>query len=301
MRRKIVALLVPLVGLLAVDAAFAAKKPAKASPLQKLFDQVWQEDLADDPISATALGDHRYDDKLPDMSPEGIDKRNKRNFTRLQALRKINKDKLDKADQLNYDLFDREIKRPHRRVRVQTRRLYAFRSVGGPQLLPELAEFAAVQDGQGLRQLDRAHQRLRHRTSTSGSLLLGQGATEGRTQPQVIVEKVLEQIKAQLVTDPEASPFYAPFKKMPASIDAANKTRLAAAGKAAVQTVAMPAFQRLDKFLRDVYLPAARDAVTWASAATPAGDAVLPQPHQVLHHHRQHRTRRASTTSAWRK
>ena len=49
MRRKIVALLVPLVGLLSVDAALAAKKPANG-PLLKLFETAWQEDLADDPI-----------------------------------------------------------------------------------------------------------------------------------------------------------------------------------------------------------------------------------------------------------
>src|SRR6187549_564670 len=109
MRRIKIALLVPLVGLLAVSSAFAAKGP-KASPLQKIYDQVWQEDLADDPTQATALGDHRYDDKLPDMSLEAIDRRNKRNFPRLQALTKINKEKLDKAEQLNYDLFYREIK-----------------------------------------------------------------------------------------------------------------------------------------------------------------------------------------------
>ena len=53
MRRKIAALLVPLVGLLTVDAAFAAKKAANA-PLLKLFETSWQEDLADDPIAATA-------------------------------------------------------------------------------------------------------------------------------------------------------------------------------------------------------------------------------------------------------
>ena len=55
MRRKIVALLVPLVGLLTVDAALAAKKAANA-PLLKLFESSWQEDLADDPMAATALG-----------------------------------------------------------------------------------------------------------------------------------------------------------------------------------------------------------------------------------------------------
>jgi len=63
------------------------------------------------------------------------------------------------------------------------------------------------------------------------------------------------------VTDPDASPFFAPFKKIPASIDAANKDRLIAAGKLAVQAVAVPAFQRFDKFFREVYLPASRDTV----------------------------------------
>ena len=90
MRRKIAALLVPLVGLLTVDAAFAAKKAANA-PLLKLFETSWQEDLADDPMAATALGDHRYDHLLTDMSVEAIDKRNQRMYTRMAALRKIDK------------------------------------------------------------------------------------------------------------------------------------------------------------------------------------------------------------------
>src|SRR5688500_5936073 len=107
MRRNLLALLVPLVGFLTVDSAFAAKKATNA-PLLKLFETSWQEDLADDPIAASALGDHRYDDKLTDMSPEALARRNQRAFTRLAALRKIKREKLDKADQLNYDLFERE-------------------------------------------------------------------------------------------------------------------------------------------------------------------------------------------------
>src|SRR5436190_6508164 len=83
MRRHIlIALLAPL-GFLTVDTAFAAK--SANGPLLKLFDTTWQEDLVDDPLSATQLGDPRYNDKLPDMSVEGIDRRNKKNFTRLQA------------------------------------------------------------------------------------------------------------------------------------------------------------------------------------------------------------------------
>ena len=258
MRRKIVALLVPLVGLLTVDAALAAKKPANA-PLLKLFETSWQEDLADDPISATSIGDHRYDHLLTDMSVEAIDKRNQRMYTRMAALRKIVKEKLDKADQLNYDLFERET-----RVRLNEAQfkpyLYAVRTFDGPQLLPELAEihpFQTVKD----------YDNWISRINSSGMyidqwiVLLGQGAAERRTQPRVTIAKVLEQIKPQLVTDPEQSAFFAPFKKIPASIDAANKDRLIAAGKLAVQTVAVPAFQRFDKFFREVYLPASRDTI----------------------------------------
>src|SRR3982750_1743572 len=105
MRRKLAALLVPLVGLLTVDAALAAKKAANA-PLLKLFETSWQEDLADNPMAATALGDHRYDALLTRISPEAIKARSDRAYARLAALRKIPKEKLEKADQLNYDLFE---------------------------------------------------------------------------------------------------------------------------------------------------------------------------------------------------
>lgn len=258
MRRNIAALLVPLVGLLSVDAAFAAKKAANA-PLLKLLETSWQEDLADDPISATSLGDHRYDALLTDMSVETIAKRNQRMYTRMAALRKIVKEKLDKPDQLNYDLFERET-----RVRLNEAQfkpyLYAVRTFDGPQLLPELAE---VHPFQTVKDYDNWIARI----NATGVyidqwiVLLGQGAAERRTQPRITIAKVLEQIKPQLVSDPEQSAFFTPFKNMPASIDAANKERLIAAGKLAVQTVAVPAFQRFDKFFRDVYLPASRDTI----------------------------------------
>jgi uncharacterized protein (DUF885 family) len=266
MRRLTLVLLAPLAGLL-VSPAFAAKKPANA-PLLKLFDQVWQEDLADDPIMATQLGDARFNDKLPDMSVETIEARNKRNYLRLASLRKINKEKLEKADQLNYDLFERDIRF---RIDEHTYKpwLYAIRTFDGPQLLTEVSEFAPFST---VKDYDNWIARI----NASGVFfdqwiaLLQQGATERRTQPRVTVNKILEQIKPQLVTNPEESGFYTPFKKMPAGIPQAEKDRLQAAAKAAIQAVGVPAYQRFDKFLREVYLPASRDTV--GIADTPDGD-----------------------------
>jgi uncharacterized protein (DUF885 family) len=165
MRRKLVSLLVPL-GLLIIAPAFAAKAPKSANgPLLKLFEQTWQEDLADNPIQATSLGDPRFNDKLPDMTQVAIDARQKQNYARLQTLAKIKRDKLDKADQLNYDLFERDIKT---RIRAYQFKPWMFEvsTYSGPQQLAEVAEFApfaTVKDYGSRASTPRA------RTSTSGS------------------------------------------------------------------------------------------------------------------------------------
>jgi uncharacterized protein (DUF885 family) len=266
MRRITIALLAPLAGFL-IAPAFAAKKPANA-PLLKLFDQVWQEDLVDDPLAATQLGDTRYNDKLPDMSQVALDARNARNFQRLITLRKIKKDKLDKVDLLNYDLFEREL---NDRINADTYKshLYAIRTFDGPQLLTEVAEYAPFST---VKDYDNWIARI----NASGVYfdqwiaLLQVGVNERRTQPRIVINKVLEQIKPQLVTNPEESGFYKPFRNMPASIPQPEKDRLQAAAKAAIQTTGVPAYQRLDKFLREVYLPGSRDSV--GIKDTPDGD-----------------------------
>jgi len=257
MRPKNLALLLAPLGFLIVDATYAAK--SAGSPLQKLFDATWQEDLADDPLSATQLGDPRYNDKLPDMSQIAIDARQKKNYLRLQSLAKINRDKLTKDEQLNFDLFQRDIKTRIGEYQFKPW-MFATRTFDGPQLLAETAEFAPFKT---VKDFDDWIARL----NATGAyvdqwiLLLTQGVNEKLTQPRVTIQKVLEQLKGPLTADPEANPFYAPFKNMPASIPAADKARLTAAAKAAVQNVAIPAFQRFDKFFRDVYLPGSRDTV----------------------------------------
>jgi len=258
-RTTLIALLAPL-GFLTVDTAYAAKAAGNA-PLLKLFDTTWQEDLADDPLNATALGDPRFNDKLPDMTQETIDARQKKNYARLQSLAKINREKLDKADQLNYDLYQRDIKT---RIGEYQFKPWVFDLTpgSGPQQLAQVAEFApfaTVKD----------YDNWIARINATGIyidqwiLLLTQAVspTDRLTQPRLVIQKVLEQMKGPLTSDVEANPFYAPFKKIPAGIPDAEKARLTAAAKTAIQGVALPAYQRFDKFLREVYLPASRDTV----------------------------------------
>jgi len=260
MRRKLAVFLAPLVGTLILAPAFAAKAPkSNNGPLLKLFDQTWDEDLADDPLQATQVGDPRFNDKLPDMTQLAIDARQKKNYARLQSLAKINRDKLEKEDQLNYDLYQRDIKTRIGEYQFKPW-MFAVTTGSGPQQLANVAEYAPFNTAKD-------YDNWIARINASGPfidqwiLLLTQGTTEKLTQPRIIINKVLEQLKGPLTADVEANPFYAPFKRMPAGIAEADKARLTGAAKTAIQTVAIPAFQRFDKFLREVYLPASRDTV----------------------------------------
>ncbi|GAB3346156.1 DUF885 domain-containing protein [Lysobacter tyrosinilyticus] len=60
------------------------------------------------------------------------------------------------------------------------------------------------------------------------------------------------------VREPELSGFYEPFKKMPATISAAEQARLRAAGAKAIRERLIPAYAKLLVFFRDEYMPKAR-------------------------------------------
>jgi uncharacterized protein (DUF885 family) len=101
--------------------------------------------------------------------------------------------------------------------------------------------------------------------------LMREGMRRGLVQPKIIMQRVPDQIAKQIVTDPTASPFYAPFRKMPATIPAAEQLRLQAAARDSISGTVVPAYQRLQKFFAGEYLPACRDSVgVWD---TPGGAA----------------------------
>ena len=61
--------------------------------------------------------------------------------------------------------------------------------------------------------------------------------------------------------DPETNPFYAPFKKMPTSIGAAEQTELRAAAKKVIREAVIPAYTDLLAFMRNEYMVKARVAL----------------------------------------
>jgi uncharacterized protein (DUF885 family) len=77
------------------------------------------------------------------------------------------------------------------------------------------------------------------------------------------------------LTDPTRSPLYAPFKKLPSSIPAAEQAQLQAQAREAIAGKVIPAFQQLRRFFLQEYVPKAR--TTLAAEAMPDGKAFYKQ------------------------
>jgi uncharacterized protein (DUF885 family) len=245
---------VTLLALLAVLVGTAAADPV--SDLHALFDSAWERDLQESPLLATSLGDPRYNDRWPDLSSAALERSHELDQKVLADLARIPRAQLPVAEQLNYDLFEREYRTrldawPFKPV------LYSFSHRDSLPVANETAElirFGSVKDYEDwIARLEQLGTYVDQNIA-----LLKQGLKERRTQPKSVMSRVPSQITAQLVARPEESPFYAPFTKFPESIASADRERLSAKARDAINTAVIPAYRRLDTFFAKEYLPKLR-------------------------------------------
>jgi uncharacterized protein (DUF885 family) len=114
--------------------------------------------------------------------------------------------------------------------------------------------------------------------------LMRRGLAEGVVPPRIVMERVPDQIALQLVERAEDSPWWRPFEDLPDSLSPAERERLRAAARRAIEEVIVPAYRRFGRFFEQEYLPGCRGGV--AASELPDGRAFY-----------EHRVRRFTTTS----
>lgn len=238
--------------------------------LHKLFDREWDRSMREDPINASDLGDYRYNDLWPDLSPAAITRSHDEDQQVLKDLAAINRDALSAQDKVSYDLFKWKYQDA---LDSYSFHEYEFplNQLGGIQTVGDIASqslrFTTLKD----------YQDWLKRLQTFGPYmdqtiaLMQQGVDEGRVLPQVVAARIPQQISDNIVTDPTKSSFYSPFVKLPGFIDAATGAQMQAQAKAAISDVVLPAYQRLQTFFTATYLPHARTAL--AVTTLPDGKA----------------------------
>ena len=250
--------------------AQAAPDAHATKALHALFDADYQRELREDPLGASYLGEVRYNDRLPDLSPAALAAQQQAVRASRATLLGIDRKTLSTADQLNYDIYLRELDEKIAGFRFHDEQMPVAHNGGVHNLADnvlQLLQFEHEKDYSNWLARLQAYGKYTDQTIA----LMRQGMASGWLPPKATMQRVPAQIAAQRVSNPEDSSYYAPFKTMPAELPAAEQQRLREAGRAAVADVVLPALQRFQTFFNDEYLPVCRDSV--AAGALPDGKA----------------------------
>ena len=250
-----------------VLAAQSAAAPA-ASALDAVIAEVWEFRLREDPVLATTVGDHRFDDRLPSVTRADLDRRDAFVRQSLARLLAIDRAALTAGDRIDRDMLVRELEDAAADHRFGGWRMRWNADSGFHTALAQLPTQVPLRTA---RDYDNYVARLRAMPAyvRQEIALLREGLRTGFTLPRVVLGGFEGTIASHVVEDASASVFHAPFRDLPASFSPAERARLRAASLGAVREGPIAAYRELLDFYRREYLPGAR--ATTGAAELPGG------------------------------
>jgi len=249
-------------------AAATAAPPTAAERANALFAEYWEWQMREQPGYATFVGDHRYDDRLTDVSEAAIARRKGYRADLAARLREIDRAVLSGQDAVSHDVLAEVLARSTRFDAVFTDpaakgadQWLSVTQFSGPQVgfggLPSLVRvtrFASVRDYDSYLKRLEAVPTLIEQTIAN----LRRAMERGWLPPEIVVTRVPAQIDSLLPEDVAANPLYVPFTRIPADVGSAERERLMTAGRTVVADRVMPAYRALKLFYESEYLPACR-------------------------------------------
>lgn len=234
-----------------------------ASPgddLRRLIDEEWEYELHDDPLLATAAGDHRFDDKLPSVALADYARTDAANRDFLKRLQAIDRAGLGDADRLNYDIFDRTL---HDRVSDYEFKAYLMPITNREGFHTDFPQLPDIMPFNTAKEYDNYCARLEAFALYMNQYIdvMREGIKGGYVLPKVVLEGWEGTVDPHVVDDPTKSLLYAPFETFPDGVAAKDRTRLIERGKKAIMTSVVPGFRTFRDFMAKEYVPASRESI----------------------------------------
>jgi len=238
--------------------------------LDALLAEAWEQSLVENPLLATATGDHRFDDRLPSMTRADLERRAAQSRQTLDRLQAIDLADLAPADRISHRMLELQLRDDLAAHRFGDWRIPLTSDSGFHTeiaLLPREVPLATVRDYESYI----ARLRTIPAYFDQHVALLREGLRTGFTMPRVVLEGYDVTIRTHAEAEPEKSVFWAPFEAFPPGIPTPERERLRATGRAAIADAVLPAYRSLLDFFTREYLPGAR--TTTAAADLPEGRA----------------------------
>ena len=228
--------------------------------LHALFGEVWEFELREDPLFASGVGDHRYDDRLPSVSAAALARRKDVRRAFLDRLLAIDPSSLEDADRESQALLRFQLESAVRDFELHRHR-FPINSDSGFHM-----DFAQNVDQTRFdTTADYEHYLERLRAfpayARENVELLRDGIRTGWTIPRAVLAGYEKTIEAHVVPAPAQSRFFRPFQSFPAAVPAPDRARLTAAAEKVIREDVVPAYRSFLEFMTKEYIPHARATV----------------------------------------
>lgn len=229
--------------------------------LRSFTDFYFSYTLLEYPEFATTIGHAKGNDRWTDTSLDAIARRREDVIRFRDLIRSINRHKLNTSELINYDLLRRNLDDSVRGQPFKGEYLAITQLDGIHHSVPDII---AMMPTGSVKQYEDILSRLSSTpTLIQNSIeLLKQGVKYGITAPSVTLREVPNQVKNLIVGEPLKGPLLKPFTSFPAAIPEPDQRRLKNKAVKAFRDQVRPAFQKLHDFLKNDYIPAARQSIS---------------------------------------
>ena len=220
----------------------------KASQLNALYEQYWEQSLQLNPLRATFQGDPRYNDQLPNsMSAEFREK--SLHFTRdwLRKIEAVGAEGLTGQDLLSYQIFVRDARNEIEGSRFPDwmQPINQFYSIASTVV--QLGSGTGAQPFKTVQDYDNWQRRASRFPVLFDQAIanMREGIEAGVVQPRALMEKVVPQLDALIKPKAEDTLFWGPITKLPESFSAADKQRITNDYRQLIEGELLPAYREL--------------------------------------------------------
>ncbi|MCT7943518.1 DUF885 domain-containing protein [Shewanella holmiensis] len=251
------------------EAVTAEAEKASISAKQSYLTMVenfFQEQLKLEPIYATFVGVNQYNDQFGDsLSEDYLKARHDLNAKYFSEAKKIDVDALPSDLKLSYSMFiyDRDM--------ALMSETYPEHFLPMNQFYNTVFTMVQLGSGESAQPFNTVEDYQNWLSRLNGfvtwlqlaQVRMEEGINSKVVLPKVLVDRMLPQLAAQVVSNPEDSLFYSPIKLLPDSFTDEQKSLLDQDYKTFLSVKLIPALTELRDYVQNSYLPNARSSDGW--------------------------------------
>jgi uncharacterized protein (DUF885 family) len=235
---------------------------AGSPELARFFADYFEERLRDSPEFATNIGRHEYDDRWTDFSKEGVGRR-RAHLERVLATDEkfyAGRTSLSEQDQLSVELLRYDLRTQLDAFDLDTYLLRVGQMFGFHNNVYTVIDRMPVFT---VKDCENIVARIRAVPSYVDENLgiLDEAIGRGWTQPKIVSDLVIGQLKVQAEQDATTTPLLVFLKKMPGSIPETERERLRKEAMAAYENDFRPAWRKALDYMQTKYAPHVRAGI----------------------------------------